>query len=109
MDDFWNALILFICGLVGGGAIHSLWGHWNDRRKENEDSQDSLAYKDGMNFGERRNEPMSLEEMYNEFLEDFWSKQCCSSPCINFQESDATYLDGAGALYEFMKELKLAS
>ena len=34
-----------------------------------------------------------LYEKLEQIEKDFWSKQCCPYPCINFQETDAIELE----------------
>jgi hypothetical protein len=41
-----------------------------------------------------------LEEFYQEFLEQYWKKQCCPYPCINYVETN--YLDGAKDFRDFL-------
>lgn len=47
---------------------------------------------------------MNIDNLWKEFLEDFWSRQCCPHPCINFQDSDENFLEGAEAFYRFIQE-----
>lgn len=46
----------------------------------------------------------TLKKLWNKFVKEFWEAQCCPYPCINFQDSDATWLDGAEAFYEYIKK-----
>jgi hypothetical protein len=47
---------------------------------------------------------MKIEEVWEAFNEDFWSKSCCSGPCINTRDTDWDFLEGAEALYKFIQE-----
>jgi hypothetical protein len=49
---------------------------------------------------------VKIEEIYEKFIEDFWSKQCCSGPCINTQDSDWDFLGGAESFFKFIQNME---